>query len=199
MSEAQRIRDHIIQKHIDPAKKLGLRSVDVISGMIAAELTLKERMPSICAVMKGRILSDQAGVTIEKISLTPSGTGSTVSYRYSWNNETTAAPTGMEQYITAKEKSVGNLNVISKKIDHSDSPYQIIDAELIICDGTKGDIVVILPNITKEKRTLFIKKADKIKIKLTILHPTKKTIFHMRGSYSMKEFTNEHGRWTVVE
>lgn len=80
MSQAERIRDHVIQKYIEPARKSGRNTVKVTAKDVHTALGLNSRYPNVCNALDGDKFKARARIIIR----TRSGPkqSSTVSWVY---------------------------------------------------------------------------------------------------------------------
>ena len=66
ISQADKIRQYVIEKHINPARINGQKYVKIISGDIQKEMGLKNKLPAICSALEAQEFAIQAGVTSAK-------------------------------------------------------------------------------------------------------------------------------------
>ena len=76
MARSDEIREHISRK-IEHSRALGEESLTLVSGDIAREMKLKNRMPMVCGAMDNLM-----GTGSEVVHTTPSGYSSTIAIRY---------------------------------------------------------------------------------------------------------------------
>ena len=82
MSQADEIRKHVYEKHIQPAKDRGDKSISVLAGNIANEMNLLERMPNVCQALGSIKLEKMYDVKTNIKSSAPSGQSSTTRFTY---------------------------------------------------------------------------------------------------------------------
>jgi hypothetical protein len=63
MSQADRIRAHVYENNIAPARRNGDESVTIRAGDIHAEMGLANAMPAVCSALRSSKFEDMAGVT----------------------------------------------------------------------------------------------------------------------------------------
>jgi hypothetical protein len=64
MSQADQIRQFVVIKWIEPARKAGESMVRIRSGEVHHAMGLKNRMPSICDALDAQVFLDVARVTL---------------------------------------------------------------------------------------------------------------------------------------
>ncbi|MCA0303876.1 MAG: AAA family ATPase [Proteobacteria bacterium] len=80
---ADRIREHLIEKYIEPARQRGDESVLIRAGDVHRELGLSNQLPNVCQAIEGDKLRKAAGLGApEVVSGPPSGRGSNMVYRF---------------------------------------------------------------------------------------------------------------------
>jgi 5-methylcytosine-specific restriction protein B len=62
LSLSDDIRDFVIAKFLEPARRRGDETVSVRAGDVHREMKFVDRIPAVCAVLRGRPLADKAGV-----------------------------------------------------------------------------------------------------------------------------------------
>ena len=70
---ADRIRQHVITRHIVPAREAGETVVRVTSGDVHRDMGLQDRMPAVCSALDTQTFLDLAGVAMEERSGPPQG------------------------------------------------------------------------------------------------------------------------------
>lgn len=63
-ANADDIREHVIKRHIEPARKRGAKRIKIRAGDIHREMGLKDRMPAVCGALGTQIFLDDAGVSL---------------------------------------------------------------------------------------------------------------------------------------
>ena len=63
-SLAEKIREHVIDAFIEPARRAGLQSVSVCAGDVHADLRLRSRMPAVCSALDTSMFRMQNGVSV---------------------------------------------------------------------------------------------------------------------------------------
>jgi hypothetical protein len=81
-SDAQSIRDHLLRRYFEPARKRRETLVTLRAGDIHRELGLRNRVPNVCQVMESRLLEKVAGVKVSSKQGPPSGRGTTLTITY---------------------------------------------------------------------------------------------------------------------
>jgi 5-methylcytosine-specific restriction protein B len=61
--DADRIRQHVLEKYIEPAREEGTSHVDVLVRDVNTALNLNEAWPNICQALAGKIFQDLAQVS----------------------------------------------------------------------------------------------------------------------------------------
>lgn len=64
MKLSERIRSHVIERHLRPAQERGVRLIDLRAGDIHSELHLSARLPAVCGAMGGAKLCEEAKVRL---------------------------------------------------------------------------------------------------------------------------------------
>ena len=59
LSLADRIRQHVLEEIIEPARKAGRSTVTVRSGDVHSELGLKSRMPAVCSALDAQVFCEE--------------------------------------------------------------------------------------------------------------------------------------------
>ena len=78
---ADRIRLHVITRHIAPARNAGEAAVRVTAGDVHREMNLQDRMPAVCEALDARMFLDMAGVAMEERSGPPQDAEATFQFR----------------------------------------------------------------------------------------------------------------------
>ena len=78
---AERIRHHVITRHIAPARDAGETVVRVTSGDVHRDMGLQDRVPAVCSAMDTQVFLDLAGVAMEERSGPPQGATTTFAFR----------------------------------------------------------------------------------------------------------------------
>ena len=78
---ADRIRLHVITRHIAPARNAGETVVKVTSGDVHREMGLQDRMPAVCEALDAQVFLDMAGVAVEERSGPPQGAEAAFEFR----------------------------------------------------------------------------------------------------------------------
>lgn len=68
MTQADQIRQYVIDHHIQPARTAGKKLITIQAGTIHTEMHLENRMPNVCSSLDAQKFYDQAGVTLVKRS-----------------------------------------------------------------------------------------------------------------------------------
>ncbi len=66
MRLADRIRGHVIDEIIAPARRGGATAVAVRAGDVHAALGLKDRMPAVCGALDAAVFCETAGVVLKQ-------------------------------------------------------------------------------------------------------------------------------------
>jgi hypothetical protein len=80
--DAQKIRDYIRVRYVEPARKRKETLVTLRAGDIHRELGLRNRVPNVCQAMESKLLEKQAGVRVSSKQGPPSGRGTTLTVTY---------------------------------------------------------------------------------------------------------------------
>lgn len=80
---ADRIRQHVITRHIVPARDAGETMVRVTSGDVHRDMSLQDRIPAVCSALDTQVFLDMAGVNMEERSGPPQGATTTFAFRIS--------------------------------------------------------------------------------------------------------------------
>jgi len=78
---AERIRHHVITRHIVPARDAGETVVKVTSGDVHRDMGLQDRVPAVCSALDTQVFLDLAGVAMEARSGPPQGVTTTFAFR----------------------------------------------------------------------------------------------------------------------
>lgn len=62
--QADQIREHITVRHFPPARQRREQIVVVVAGDVHREMALKDRVPNVCQVLRGKKLRKTANVTL---------------------------------------------------------------------------------------------------------------------------------------
>jgi len=81
-SQAETIRQHLLERYFEPARRRGETLVTVRAGDIHKELGLRNRVPNVCQAMESRILERNARVRISSKQGPPKGFGTTLTITY---------------------------------------------------------------------------------------------------------------------
>ena len=63
-SGADRIRRHVRDQYIDPARRNGRNTVTIRAGDVARELHLGNHVPAVCSALGSKLLAEQAGLRL---------------------------------------------------------------------------------------------------------------------------------------
>ena len=80
---ADRVRQHVITRHIVPARDAGEAVVRVTSGDVHRDMSLQDRIPAVCSALDTQVFLDMAGVNMEERSGPPQGATTTFAFRIS--------------------------------------------------------------------------------------------------------------------
>lgn len=73
MTQADQIRQFILNQHIKPARLAGRKEVTLRAGDIHSDMHFTSRMPAVCSVLEGSKLSELASISIRKRFGPPQG------------------------------------------------------------------------------------------------------------------------------
>jgi sirohydrochlorin ferrochelatase len=79
------IRQHVINKHIEPARASGAKELTLRAGELHKELSYKNRMPAVCSVLGSKRLETEARV--HRTSTRGPHNSSTTSFTYTMATE----------------------------------------------------------------------------------------------------------------
>ena len=82
---AERVRNYAAQRYIEPARRRGETTVQIIAGEIHKALHLQNVMPNVCQALKGPKFLKEQGLVIESVEGPPSGAGSKLKITYRLN------------------------------------------------------------------------------------------------------------------
>jgi 5-methylcytosine-specific restriction enzyme B len=74
------IREHVIQKHFEPARVAQKKVITLRAGDIHNELSLKQRMPAVCSVLGSNRLEIEARVKRLKVEGPHNGSNALFTY-----------------------------------------------------------------------------------------------------------------------
>ncbi len=78
---SDRVRDHVKRKYIDPAKKIGKKSVSVLAGDIHRELGFLRRIPVVCSALRSRKFQKNCDIKLSYIDGPNNSTTTKFTYR----------------------------------------------------------------------------------------------------------------------
>ena len=61
---ADRIRQHVRLRIVDPARQTGVEKVTIRAGDVVRELGVKDRSPAVCSALASKKFLDQAGLRL---------------------------------------------------------------------------------------------------------------------------------------
>ena len=76
------IRSFVAREYIEPARRKGAKSVQVIAGDVHRGLRLKNRVPNVCSVLGSKMLLRRTVWRSRQFPGPPSGMGTRVTYTY---------------------------------------------------------------------------------------------------------------------
>ena len=79
---ADRIRECLRRKFLEPARLRGLTSIRIVAGDIHKELGLRNQVPNVCQVLRSRKFLNENRLVLEKFEGPPSGLGTTATFTY---------------------------------------------------------------------------------------------------------------------
>ena len=59
---ADQIRQHVFERHVEPARRRGEKTVTVTAGQVQGELKMKNRLPAVCSAIGCLPFQDDYGV-----------------------------------------------------------------------------------------------------------------------------------------
>ena len=68
MTQADQIRQYVIEHYIQPARAAGKKLITIRAGTIHVEMQLEDRLPNVCSSLDAQKFYDQAEVTLVKRS-----------------------------------------------------------------------------------------------------------------------------------
>ena len=77
-SLADSIRERVFERHIEPARKRGDRTVSVTAGQIHAEMHMKNRLPAVCSAIGSKKFEGECHVKVRPVPLNSSTTEFTI-------------------------------------------------------------------------------------------------------------------------
>ena len=80
MSQADEIRQHVLQHHVEPARTAGERTVTICAGDIGRELGLRGRTPNVCSALQSKAFLRLGGLQL--IERTGPRQSTTTKFRY---------------------------------------------------------------------------------------------------------------------
>ncbi len=78
---SDRVRDHVKRKYIDPAKKVGEKSLSIRAGDIHEELGFSRRIPVVCSALRSRKLQKNCDIELTYVGGPNNSTTTTFTYR----------------------------------------------------------------------------------------------------------------------
>jgi len=79
---ADRIRECLREKFLQPARLQGLTSIRIVAGEIHKELGLRNQVPNVCQVLRSQKFLNENRLVLEKFEGPPSGLGTTATFTY---------------------------------------------------------------------------------------------------------------------
>lgn len=104
---SDRIRQHVIDHYIAPARDRGDTQVEVISGTVHRDMGLENAMPSVCQVLEGKIFAQEAGVSL--IDREGPHRSSTVRYRFQLGSPSTQQPIWLVTALDGNEDALAGF------------------------------------------------------------------------------------------
>jgi hypothetical protein len=101
--QADRIRNHVRLKYIDPARRKREALVSVRAGDVLKEMGLSnDRAPAVCGALKARKFREENNLVLEKLDGPPKKQATTVTFTYRLGNaEPASNETGTEAAFLA--------------------------------------------------------------------------------------------------
>jgi len=65
---ADRIRDHVQHRYVDPARQRGAESFTVVAGEVHRDMKLANRMPAVCGALRSKALQSGCRVSLVRWS-----------------------------------------------------------------------------------------------------------------------------------
>jgi len=85
--QADRIRNHVRVKYIDPARRKGEATVRVRAGDVLNEMGFgNDRAPAVCGALKARKFREENDLVLEKLDGPPKKQSTTVTFTYRLGN-----------------------------------------------------------------------------------------------------------------
>ena len=78
---SDRVRDHVKNNYIDPARKEGKKSISIRAGDIHKELGFSRRIPVVCSALRSRKLSKNCGIELTYVGGPNNSASTTYTYR----------------------------------------------------------------------------------------------------------------------
>src|SRR5687768_15183007 len=82
---AERVRNCAVERYIEPARRRGETTVQIVVGEIHKALQ-RNVIPNVCKALKGPKFLKEQGLVIESVEGPPSGTGSQLKITYRLNS-----------------------------------------------------------------------------------------------------------------
>jgi len=79
---SERVRDHVKRKYIDPAKKMGKKSVSMLAGNIHKELGFSRRIPVVCSALRSRKFQRNCNIELSYVDGPNNSTTTKFTYRF---------------------------------------------------------------------------------------------------------------------
>lgn len=81
-SVADEIRDAARTKHVEPARRRGKKTFQIVVGDVHKALKLQNRVPAVCSALSGKAFLEENGLVLEDREGPPSGMGTRVVFFY---------------------------------------------------------------------------------------------------------------------
>jgi len=79
---SQQIRDHLLRKYVQSARRRKQATVEVCAGDVHRELGLYNSVPSVCQALRSKKFEQQSNARLLEFSSPPSGLSTTTTFRF---------------------------------------------------------------------------------------------------------------------
>jgi 5-methylcytosine-specific restriction enzyme B len=79
---SQQIRDYVLRQYVQPARKRGEKTVEVLAGDVHRQLGLYNSVPSVCQALRSKKFEQQSKARLLEFSGPPSGLSTTTKFKF---------------------------------------------------------------------------------------------------------------------
>ena len=134
MNQADRIRRHVLEHYVDPARTAGKVELTIRAGDVCRVMGLRGRAPNVCSVLGSRKLLDMVGLRLlDRVGPRQS---TTTTFRYALVEPGIGASSAPAGWETCAKQSAGKLRSVAEpRRERAESDQLTV---VIACAGTKS-------------------------------------------------------------